>query len=259
VLRLGVSALIWAGAVAAAPAGDPPIRVENEAGLPAAELDAILADFRGWALRVYAYNHVDPPAPVTLKLTRKVPFGFYEGDTVIMPPSDDRWEMRDNWVHELTHHATGHDSSFFFKEGIAVHTLEHLFGEDGRVPDTWPQFGRTNDAWVNLYVARGQMMPLRTALEWEGWQGGTPDSDFHSWQIYNLAGSFVGWYIGRYGYAAFHQAFADEWPAQDSTQLERDWLASIRDKKLAVFDAATVLPVKNPRYQRYLERLKAHK
>lgn len=240
-------------------AGAPVINVENEAAVPAAELDSIVQDFRAWAVRVYAYNHVTHPAPVTLRLTRKVPFGFYEGDSVIMPPSDDRWEMLDNWVHELTHHATGHDSSFFFKEGIAVHTLEHLFGENGRVPDTWPQFGRTTDAWVNLYVARGQMMKLRDALMQEGWQGGTADSDFHSWQIYNLAGSFIGWYIGRYGYAAFHQAFVDEWPAQDTAQLERDWLASIRDQKLAPFDPAIVLPLKNPRYQRYLERLQPPK
>lgn len=231
----------------------PVIRVENEAAVPAAELESILQDFRAWATRVYRYNHADP-GPVTLRLTRKVPFGFYQGESVIMPPSADRWEMRDNWVHELTHHATGHDSSFFFKEGIAVHTLEALFAEEGRVPATWPQFGQRTDAWVSLYLARGQLMKLSEALGWEHYRGDTADNDFRSWQIYNLAGSFVGWYVGHYGYDAFRTAFNAEWPAQDSAELERAWLAAILEKKLALFDPAAVLP-KNKRYDEYARRL----
>src|SRR5690349_17553736 len=86
-------------------AAEPVIRVENEAGLPPAELDSIVRDFRDWAARVYRYHRVGNPAPVTLRLTREVPFGFYQGDTVMLPPSADRWEMLDNWVHELSHHA----------------------------------------------------------------------------------------------------------------------------------------------------------
>ena len=234
---------------------EPVIRVENEAAVPAAELDSILQDFRAWALRVYRYHHLADPPPVTLRLTRKVPFGFYRNGTVILPPSNDRWEMLDNWVHELAHHATGHDSSFFFKEGVAVHTLEALFGEEGRVPATWPQFGQTTDAWVALYAARGRLPKLRDALTWERYKGDTADDDFRSWQIYNVAGSFVGWYLGRYGHAAFRRAFGAEWPEQDSAELEREWLEAVGRKQPAGFDPAAVLP-KNRRYRNYAERLK---
>ena len=241
--------LAWSSLAAAR---EPVIRVENDARVPAAQLESILQDCRAWAVRVYRYHEVEDPAPVTLKLTHRVPFGFYRDGTVLMPPSADRWELLDNWVHELTHHATGHDSSFFFKEGIAVHTLEKLFGEEGRVPDTWPQFGQRTDAWVRLYVARGQRMPLSDALAWPRYRGDTPEQDFRSWQIYNLAGSFVGWYLKRHGRDAFRHAFAREWPAQESTALERDWLAAIAGPP--EFDAGEVLPDR-PRYREYAQRL----
>ena len=255
-LATGLAALLFAGTAAqAAAAAEPVIRVENEAALAPAELDSVLQDFRAWAVRVYRYHHLADPPPVTLRLTRKVPFGFYRDDTVILPPSADRWEMLDNWVHELSHHATGHDSSFFFKEGVAVHTLEKLFAEEGRVPVTWPQFGQTTDAWVSLYRARGQLLSLREALAWEHYKGDTADNDFRSWQIYNQAGSFVGWYIGRYGYEAFRRAFAAQWPEQDSDALERAWLESVQAKKPPAFDPAAVLP-KNKRYDGYARRLK---
>jgi hypothetical protein len=237
-------------------AAEPVIHVDNEAKVAPAELESILRDFRAWAARVYAHNRVADPAPVTLKLTRKVPFGFYRHDgTVLLPPSKDRWEMLDNWVHELTHHATGYDSSFFFKEGIAVHTLEALFAQRGRVPATWPQFGQTTDAWVALYVARGRMPPLAELLAWPRYLGGTPDDDFRSWQIYNIAGSFCGWYIRTYGHDAFRRAFAAEWPEQDSVEVQRAWLADVAARRPASFDPAAVLPRKNPRYGRYAERL----
>ena len=244
-------------ATASAAAATPVIEVDNAAGVAPAELESILRDFRVWAERVYAYHQVKDPAPVTLLLTRKVPFGFYRHDgTVLLPPSTDRWEMLDNWVHELTHHATGRHSSFFFKEGIAVHTLEALFAQEGRVPATWPQFGQPTDAWVALYAARNRMPPLLDLLAWPRYLGGTPDEDFRSWQVYNLAGSFCGWYIRRYGHAAFREAFAREWPAQDFTELQRAWLADVAARKPAAFDPGTVLPVKNPRYRGYAERLR---
>ena len=246
------TALLACGlALADAPAE---ILVRNEAQVAQAELDSILKDFRVWAARVYGYNQVRQPRPVTLKLTRSVPFGFYRDNTVIMPPDEDRWEMLDNWVHELTHHATGHDSSFFFKEGIAVHTLEALFRQEGRVPQPWPQFGHSTDAWVNLYLQRGRLMKLADALAWPNYRGDTPDDDFRSWQIYNQAGSFIGWYIGRYGYPAFRESFKAEWPREDSATLEQEWLESVRAKKLPLFDPAKVLPSK-ARYRAYAERL----
>jgi hypothetical protein len=240
----------------AAHAAAPAIEVDNAAGVPPAELESILRDFRPWAERVYAYHQLADPAPVTLKLTRKVPFGFYRRGTVLLPPSKDRWEMLDNWVHELTHHATGHDSSFFFKEGLAVHTLEALFAQEGRVPATWPQFGQTTDAWVALYVARDRMPKLIDLLAWPRYLGDTPESDFRSWQVYNLAGSFCGWYLRRYGHAALREAFAREWPAQDFGELQRAWLADVAARRPPAFDPARVLPVKNPRYRGYAERLR---
>jgi len=245
----------WAAALAllatAAFAAEPVITVENEARLPPAELESILRDFRAWAVRVYRHNHVSDPAPVALRLTRKVPFGFYQDRTVLLPPSKDRWEMLDNWVHELTHHATGHDSSFFFKEGIAVHTVEALFAEQQRVPQSWPQFGQSTDAWVALYRARGKLMPLKDSLAWPRYRR---DDDFGSWQVYNVAGSFVGWYLATYGHDAFRTAFASEWPAQDSDELQKQWLAAIDVRKPASFDPEKVLP-RRPRYRAYAERL----
>ena len=250
------AAALWLGLAGVAGAAEEPvIHVDNEARVPAAELDSILRDFRPWAARVYRY-HGTAPRPVRLRLTRAVPFGFYRAGTVILPPSKDRWEMLDNWVHELTHHVTGHDSSFFFKEGASVHTLEALFAEEQRVPATWPQFGQRTDAWVRLYAARGQLPPLADALAWPRYLGDTPEQDFRSWQVYNIAGSFVGWYLRQYGPAAFRRAFAAEWPEQDSSEVEREWLADVRRREPEVFDAAAVLPVKNPRYREYAKRLK---
>jgi hypothetical protein len=241
---------------AAAHAADPVITVDNDAGVPPAELESIVKDFRAWAARVYAYNRVHDPRPVTLKLTRRVPFGFYRHDgVVLLPPSADRWEMLDNWVHELTHHAAGVDSSFFFKEGMSVHTLETLFAEEKRVPATWPQFGQATDAWVALYVARGRMPALYDALTWPRYLGGTADEDFRSWQLYNIGGSFCGWYIRTYGFDKFREAFDKEWPAQDTQALQRAWLADVAARKPAVFDPKKVLPTRNPRYQAYADRL----
>jgi hypothetical protein len=235
-------------------AAEPQITVEDRAGVPAAELESILRDFRAWGDRVYRYHGVQP-APVTLRLSREVGFGFYRGGTVILPPSPDRWQMLDDWVHELTHHALGHESSFFFKEGASVHTLEKLFGEEGRVPSTWPQFGRSTDAWVALYTARGVRVPLAEALAWPRYRGATAEEDFRSWQIYNQAGSFVGWYIGRHGQAAFREAFARQRPAQDPGELERAWLAAIAARQPPPVDPATALP-RSRRYDEYARRLR---
>src|SRR5689334_1679800 len=104
----------------AAAAAAPDITIDNEAGLPPDELASVEKDFRAWAARVYAY-HDATPGPVTVRITKKVPFGFYSKGTVLLPPDKDRWRMLDDFVHELTHHVTGHDSSFFMKEGASVH------------------------------------------------------------------------------------------------------------------------------------------
>jgi len=237
----------------AAYAAAPAITVVNEAGVPTEELASIEKDFREWAARVYAYHDATPP-PVRVRLTNKVPFGFYSEGTVLLPPND-RWTLLDDFVHELTHHVTGHDSSFFMKEGASVHTLEVLFAQEGRVPQAWPQFGRTTDEWVALYVARGRMMRLVDALAWPRYLGGSADNDFRSWQIYNVAGSFTGWYLKKYGRAAWRDAVTKEWPEQDSGELEKAWLADIAARRLALFDAEKALG-KSRRYRGYAERLK---
>jgi len=237
--------------VAAVPV--PVITFVNEAVVPPQQMESIERDFRDWATRVYAY-HEAAPGPVTVRLTRKVPFGFYSEGTVLLPPND-RWTMLDDFVHELTHHVTGHDSSFFMKEGASVHTLEALFAQEGRVPQEWPQFGQTTDAWVALYVARGEMMRLSEALAWPRYRGDTADNDFRSWQIYNIAGSFTGWYLRRYGRAAYREAVRTEWPEQDSGELAKAWLADVAARKPPVFDPEKVMP-KNRRYRGYVERLK---
>ena len=237
-------------------AAAPVIMFVNEAGVPPDQMASIERDFRDWAARVYAYHDADP-GPVTVRLTRKVPFGFYSEGTVLLPPNKDRWTLLDDFVHELTHHVTGHDSSFFMKEGASVHTLEALFAQEGRVPKEWPQFGQGTDAWVALYVARGRMMPLYDALAWPHYQGDSADNDFRSWQIYNIAGSFTGWYLKKYGRVAYREAVRKEWPGQDSGELEKAWLADVAARKLPLFDPAKVIP-HNKRYDDYIERLRTH-
>ncbi|MGH8442832.1 MAG: hypothetical protein ACRETF_08040 [Nevskiaceae bacterium] len=246
--------LLAAALAAAAPAADlkPVITFDNQAGIAPDEMASIERDFRDWAARVYRY-HEATPGPVTVRITNKVPFGFYSEGAVMLPPNE-RWTMLDDFVHELTHHVTGHDSSFFMKEGASVHTLEALFGQEGRVPNAWPQFGQTTDAWVALYVARGRMMRLEEALAWPRYRGDTPDNDFRSWQIYNIAGSFTGWYLKRYGRVAWRDAVRKQWPAQDSGELEKAWLADVAARKPPAFDAAAVIP-RGRRYNGYIERL----
>lgn len=234
-------------------AAEPVISVVNEAQVPRAQLESILRDFRAYAARVYAYNHV-AGTPVTLKLTRKVEFGFYQGGTVLLPPSDDRQAMIEDWVHELTHHATGHDSSFFFKEGIATHTLEAVLAQEHRVPQGWPNYGQSSDAWVSLYVQRKAQPPLAQALAWPGYQGDSPENDFRSWQVYNLGASFAGWYIQTRGYEAFRAAFKARAPKESPALLEKPWLDAVLAKNLPGFDPAKALPDRE-RYRGYVERL----
>jgi hypothetical protein len=43
---------------------------------------------------------------------------------------------------------------------------------------------------------------------------------------------------------------------QDSGELQRQWLADVGARKPATFEPEQVLPMKNPRYRGYAERLK---
>lgn len=248
---LFVSGLLTSGASALG--AEPAIQVVNEAGLAPARLEAVLQDFRAYAKRVYAYTHFGG-APVTLRITRKVPFGFYEDETVLLPPSDDRQAMIEDWVHELTHHATGHDSGFFFKEGIATHVAEAVLAQTGHVPQSWPNFGRSANQWAALFARRGQLQSLAKMLDAPGYRGSSPEEDFRSWQVYLAGASFCGWYVKTRGWDEFRAAFdAQEFPGAVKA-LETAWRASLRDEK--DFDASSALPQGNRRYRGYSERLR---
>ncbi|HUP90945.1 MAG TPA: hypothetical protein VM074_01760 [Solimonas sp.] len=243
-------------ACAAAPAAEPArvqIDVVNDAHVPPQRLDPLLEQFRDWGARVYAHLQPRDPGPVGLVLTERAGPGLYIGDKVYIRPDDD--EMLETWVHELAHHATGHDSSFLFKEGVAVHTLEKLFADERRVPGGWPNYGATSDDWVRLYAARGQLPALQVAVDWPGYQGQGPEQDYRSWQIYLIGGSFVGWMIRTQGMNDFKDQFLEERPRGDLDKLQRQWLDSIRSDA-PLIDASALLP-DGKRYRGFAQRLSA--
>lgn len=252
--KLSLLLLLCTLTLAAAAAATPEIRVVNDARLPPAQISRLQRDYARWAERIYRYNHVEAPAPVTLQLTRAVDIGYYLESVVYLPP-DEPDEMLETWVHELAHHATGHDSSFFFKEGIAVNTLEALFAEDGRIPQGWPQYGQPNDAWVNLFMQRGELPPLSQLIGQESYEGGSHADDFRSWQVYVVGGSFVGWLIRNEGYAAFRKAFEEETLGAKAAEWEQRWKADIAARKWRRFDVAGALPG-GARYRYYADRLR---
>lgn len=236
---------------AAASATD--IRVIDETRMPTSRLAALETDFRRWAPRVYNYLHVEAPSPVRLLITRRVSIGYYLAPTVYLPPSDAD-EMLETWVHELAHHATGHDSSFFFKEGIASHTLEALFAQDGTVPQGFPQYGQGNDAWVELFRRRGELPPLATMMAMASYDGSSRESDFRSWQVYIVAASFSGWLIRTQGFETFREQFRSADLGTRHAEWERRWLADLRGQPFKEFSAADYLPTR-PRYGHYADRL----
>lgn len=256
-IRSCLAALCVASAMAGPVRAAPPplaIQVVNEAQLPPSEVDALLADYRAWGERVARYLGVTAPAPVKLVFTRDAPVGLYVDDAILMPPGDDRDDMRETWIHELTHHFTGHDSSYFFKEGIATHVLEQLYAQDHRVPEGWPQYGARNDDWVRLFAARGQLPPLAQAMAHPRYDGSSPERDYRSWQVYAIAGSFEGWYVRRFGMEALLRAFRAEAMPQPLAELERDWLATLAGSQAPLPDPVALLPSR-PRYQYYARQL----
>lgn len=232
------------------------IRVVNQAGLSEPRVQSLLADFRTWGERVYSYLNASHVAPLRLVLTNDAGYGYYSQGSLYIPPAD-RDEMLETWVHELAHHVTGHNSSFFFKEGIASHTLEALFASADRIPQGWPQYGVPIDAWVHLFRKRGELPPLTQALAgssaWRQRDDGR-EADFRSWQIYLIGASFSGWYLQRYGHAAFQQAFTAKRPAQPLAELEKLWLQHLDARKYAEFDPARHLPPRE-RYRYFARRL----
>ncbi|MES2683160.1 MAG: hypothetical protein V4650_06525 [Pseudomonadota bacterium] len=230
------------------------IRLVNEAGLPAASIRQLQADYEHWALKVYRYHHVVAPTPARIVISRQVDIGYYLEPSVYLPVDEDPTEMLETFVHELAHHATGHESTFFFKEGIATHTAEALFAEQGQRIEGWPQYGISTDAWVNLFLQRGQLPPLRVLLEKSGYDGSSREADFRSWQTYLIAASFIGWLIEHEGYDTFRNVFWEETLGERHAEWERRWLASIRQQGLPPFDVAQALP-QTARYRDYARRL----
>lgn len=225
----------------------------NQTDWSEARVHAMMAAFGPWSARVFAYLHAQDVAPLRVVITPRAGFGYYQEGSLYLPPND-AGEMLETWIHELTHHVTGHESSFFFKEGIASHTLEALFASAGRVPQGWPQYGVSNDAWVKLFRVRGLLPPLAESLNWPRREGSGRDRDFHSWQTYLIGASFVGWYLEHYGIEAFRQAFASRRPAQPMDELERLWLRHLDERRAQVIDPARQLP-EGLRYRDFTQRL----
>ena len=246
--------LLLLASLALPAAAAPVIRVVNEAQLPAATVEQLRQSYARWAKRLYAYHQLAKPEPVNLVLSRRVGIGYYYAPNVYLPPDDDPDEMLETWIHELAHHATGHQSRFFFKEGIATHTLEALFAEDGRMPQGFPQYGQSNDAWVSLFDRRGQLPALRELIARERYDSSSEEADFRSWQVYIVGASFIGWLIRNEGYEAFREVFWEEELGAKGPEWERRWLASIRARQLPVFAAAAALP-NRARYRSYARRL----
>ena len=247
-----VSAALALGLVATL-ASAQELRILDQAGAGKANIAALRARLTPWTPRVYQYLHSGDLAPIQLVLTRDAGPGLHVEDKILISPDDH--ELLETWIHELAHHVTGHDSSFFFKEGIATHTLEALFAQDHRVPLGWPQYGQSNDAWVNLFLLRGQMQSLGEAMGREEYQGFPPEKDFRSWQIYCIAGSFVGWLIRSEGYGAFRRAFDEESLGERGAELEQAWLNYIRHQNPAAFEPMDYLP-DGRRYRGFAQRLK---
>lgn len=237
----------------AAAAGE--IRVIDELHMAPAQRAQIETEFRRWAPKVYAYLGVNQPLPVNLVFTDRIGIGYYARPNLYVPPADAD-EMLETWVHELAHHATGHQSNFFFKEGVATHTLEALFLREGRgVPLGFPQYGQTNDAWVRRFDQSGELPPLSSLMAQQRYDSRSAEREFRSWQVYVIAASFTAWLIRNHGLSAFYAAFDAESLSEHAADWEARWLAQIRAQPEARFDPAQILPAK-PRYQRWAQRLR---
>src|SRR5689334_19960164 len=99
---------MWSGLLLsfAASAQQLDIEITNDAGLDPKKLESLTKDFQLWGQRVYAYLHQTPDGPIKIVFSNKAGPGFYIGDKILIAPDDE--EMLETWIHELTHHVTGH-------------------------------------------------------------------------------------------------------------------------------------------------------
>ena len=228
--------------------------MDNPAGLSPTALAHMRAVFLRRARQVYALYQMRCWLPIHVVLTRALSVAFYRGDRLLLPvyePHDDRW-MEEDYIHELAHHVTGRDSTFFFKEGLAVYTVEALLQREQRVPRAWPFFGTSTADWIAFYQRQRIRLPLERALTWPAFSNATARQDFRSWQVYVTAGSFCAWYAARHSLSGIMRAFREERFRQPVHELERAWLDALSSQGEGRFDPSLRFP-HNRRYDRFVD------
>ncbi|BBM87955.1 hypothetical protein [Candidatus Uabimicrobium amorphum] len=232
----------------------PVVRIVNEAQLPQELYRDLREQILYWTPKVYTYNNANP-GPVICILTNRQGVGTCYRGTIRVPAFFRPQSIVETYIHELGHHATGSKSLFFFKEGIATATLEVVLEEENRIPDTWPQYGQTNDNWVRLFIKKNEILPLDEIINWAGYMGGSRMGDYRSWQVYVVGGSFVKWYINTYGYALFRKSFHNKKFHKSHQELEKEWKSFLKEEKLVAFYPGDYLP-NSRRYDYFIKRLR---
>ena len=232
----------------------PVVNIVNEAQLPTDVYRDIREKILYWTPKVYAYNQ-NNPGPVTCILTNNRGVGSCYRGTIHVPAFFRPQSIVETYIHELGHHATGSRSLFFFKEGIATATLEVVLEQENRIPDTWPQYGQTNDNWVRLFMEKNEILPLNDLINWPGYMGGSRMGDYRSWQVYVVGGSFAKWYINAYGYELFRKSFRNKKFHKSHDELEKEWKAFLGKAKFTAFFPGDYLP-NSARYDYFIERLR---
>ncbi|WP_372370628.1 hypothetical protein [Candidatus Uabimicrobium sp. HlEnr_7] len=235
------------------PKAEISVNIVNEAQLSEELLQQITKKILYWTPKVYAYNYADP-GPVTCILTNNRGVGTYYRRTIHLPAFFRPQSIVETYIHELGHHATGTRSRMFFKEGIATATLEVVLEEENQIPDTWPQYGQTNDNWARLLLKKKAMVPLEELINWAGFQGGSDAGDFGSWQVYTIGGSFIKWYISKYGYKMFRASFRNRKFHKSHRELEKEWKNFLGDVSKIDFYPGDYFP-RLSRYDYFIDRL----
>lgn len=213
--------------------------------------------FLFYAEKVYRYHQKTTPHPVKVFLSTTIGVGSYSNGRIDLPinsSSPNEEFITETFIHELGHHATGSNSSIFFKEGVASATLEEVMSLENTLPQSWAQYGESNDAWVHLFREAGELNSLEILVNWPRYFFETIEGDYRSWQIYVAGGSFMRWYIKTYGYSTFLESFRNRQLHKPTEELEKEWLTSIKKQNLRLFSPSEQLP-KRPRYQWYAKRL----
>ncbi len=233
------------------------LKVIDQAQLHPEVVKRLEKNFLFYAEKVYRYHQKITPHPVKVFLSTTIGVGSYRRgriDLPVDPSSPNENFITETFIHELGHHATGSNSSIFFKEGVASATLEEVISLEDKLPQSWAQYGQSNDAWVYLFQEAGELNSLEVLVNWPRYFFETIEGDYRSWQIYVAGGSFIRWYIKNYGYHTFQESFRRKQLHKSTAKLEKEWLTSIKKQNLSLFSPSQQLP-KRPRYQWYAQRL----